>query len=83
MNYLAQCFARRGINDLAATTLQDAIKEKVLFDDEKKDLIYQLALVLEKMNKREEAIAQIKLIYAVDAGYKDVSAKMDEFYGGT
>ncbi len=83
MNYLAQCFARRGINDLAATTLQDAIKEKVVFDDEKKDLIYQLALVLEKMNKREEAVAQIKLIYAVDAGYKDVSAKMDEFYGGT
>ena len=83
MNYLAQCFARRGINDLAATTLQDAIKEKVGFDDEKKDLIYQLALVLEKMNKREEAVAQIKLIYAVDAGYKDVSAKMDEFYGGT
>jgi len=34
------------------------------------------------MNKREEAIAQIKLIYAVDAGYKDVSAKMDEVLTG-
>jgi len=42
--YLAQCFARRGINDLAATTLQDAIKEKVVFDDEKKDLILSACL---------------------------------------
>ena len=83
MNYLAQCFSRRGINDLAATTLQDAIKEKVVFDEEKKDLIYQLALVLEKMNKREEAIAQIKLIYAVDASYKDVDTRMNEYIGGS
>ena len=39
LSYLGQCFARRGINDLAATTFQDAIKEKVVFDDEKKELI--------------------------------------------
>ena len=81
MNYLAQCFARRGINDLAATTLQDAIKEKIVFDDEKKDLLYQLASIFEKMGKRDEAIAQFKLIFAVDASYKDVSAKIDEYYG--
>jgi len=82
MNYLAQCFAKRGIHDLAASTLQEAIKEKVVFDDEKKDLLYQLGIVLEKMNKREEAFTQYKLIYAVDASYKDVDAKMNEFYGG-
>ena len=82
LGYLGQCFARRGINDLAASTLQDAIKEKVVFDDEKKELVYLLAGVLEKMGKRDEAIAQYKLIYAVDAGYKDVGEKMDAFYGG-
>ncbi|HOX56697.1 MAG TPA: tetratricopeptide repeat protein [Candidatus Paceibacterota bacterium] len=82
LSYLGQCFSRRGINDLAATTFQDAIKEKVVFDDEKKELIYLLGCVFEKMGKRDEAIAQFKLIYAVDVGYKDVADKMDAFYGG-
>jgi predicted Zn-dependent protease len=76
MSYLAQCFARRGINDLAASTLQDAIKEKLVFDDEKKELLYLLGSVLEKMGKGGEAISQYKQIYAVDAGYKDVEAKI-------
>ena len=80
-NYLAQCFARRGIDDLAATTFQEAIKEKVVFDDEKKDLIYQYGSLLEKMGKREEAIAQFKQIFAVDAEYRDVEEKMSKFYG--
>jgi tetratricopeptide (TPR) repeat protein len=82
MNYLAQCYARRGINDLAATTFQDAIKEKLVFDDEKKELVYNLGSILEKMGKPEEAIAQFKLIFAVDSGYKDVEAKIDAYYGG-
>jgi tetratricopeptide (TPR) repeat protein len=82
LSYLGQCFARRGINDLAATTFQDAIKEKVVFDDEKKELVYLLGSMYEKMAKREEAIAQFKLIYGVDVGYKDVAEKIDAYYGG-
>ena len=68
--------------DLAARTLQSAIKEKTAFDAEKKDLIYALGGVLEKMGKAEEAIEQYKLIYEVDIGYKDVSAKVDKYYSG-
>ena len=82
MNYLAQCYARRGIDDLAATTLQEAIKEKLIFDDEKKELVYNLGTVLEKMGKAEEAIAQFKQIFAVDSEYKDVDAKIEAYYGG-
>ena len=82
LSYLGQCFSRRGINDLAATTFQDAIKEKVVFDDEKKELVYLLGCVYEKMAKREEAIAQFKLIYAADVGYKDIAEKIDAYYGG-
>jgi len=80
--YLGQCFDRRGILDLAARTFRNAIKGKLLFDEEKKDLIYALAGVLEKMGKKEEAIEQFKLIYESDIGYKDVAAKMDAFYAG-
>jgi len=82
MNYLAQCFAKRKMYDLAAKTFQEAIKEKPVFDEEKKDLIYNLGTVLEAMEKKDEAIEQFKLIYEVDIGYKDVAAKVDKYYGG-
>ena len=80
LNYLGQCFARRGLNDLAARTFQNALKEKPTFDDEKKELIYELGSVLEKLGKVEEAIEQFKLIYEVDIGYRDVAAKVDAYY---
>ncbi|HZF00840.1 MAG TPA: hypothetical protein VE344_02990 [Methylomirabilota bacterium] len=82
MSYLAQCFAKRKMFDIAARTLQNAIKEKPAFDEEKKDLIYNLGSVLESMGKKDEAIEQFKQIYETDAGYKDVSAKVDAFYAG-
>jgi tetratricopeptide (TPR) repeat protein len=82
MNYLAQCFAKRRMFDLAARRLQDALKEKPVFDEEKKELIYNLGCVLESMGKKEEAIEQFKVIYETDIGYKDVSAKVDAFYAG-
>lgn len=83
MNCLAQCFARRKMFDLAAKTLQNAIKEKTVFDDEKKELLYNLGLVLDSMGRKEEAVEQLKLIYEVDIGYKDVAARVDAFYAGS
>lgn len=83
--YLGRCFAKRGMNDLAARKFQDALKEKLEFDDEKKELIYELGRVYEAMGKRTEAIDQFKLIYESDIGYRDVAAKVDAYYaaGGT
>ena len=66
--------------DLAASKLQEAIKEKPALDDEKKDLLYNYGTVLESMGKKEEAIEQFKLIFEHDASYKDVSAKVAAFY---
>ena len=80
MSYLGQCFALRGMNDMAARTLQNALKEKGVFDDEKKELIYALGTVLDKMGKTEEAMDQYKQIYEVDMGFKDISAKVDAYY---
>jgi len=80
MSGLSQCFAQRKMFDLAARTLQNAIKEKPMLDEEKKDLIYNLGDVLDKMGRKEEAIEQFKLIYEVDIGYRDVAAKVDAYY---
>src|SRR5207248_8370947 len=38
MNFLGQCYARRNMNELAIRTYEDALKEKVVWDEEKKDL---------------------------------------------
>jgi tetratricopeptide (TPR) repeat protein len=82
MAYLGQCFAAKGMNDMAARRIQEALKEKPNFDDEKKELIYLLGVLLEKMGKKEEAIEQFKQIYEQDIGYKDVAAKVDAYYSG-
>jgi len=82
MAYLGQCFAAKGMNDMAARRIQEALKEKPGFDDEKKELIYLLGSLLEKMGKKEEAIEQFKQIYEQDIGYKDVAAKVDAYYSG-
>ena len=82
MSLLAQCFAQRGMNDSAVRTLQNAIKEKPAFDEEKKDLIYNLGCVYEKMGKKAEAIEQFLIIYETDVSYRDVGAKVDAHYAG-
>jgi hypothetical protein len=37
--------------------------------------------MLENMGKKEEAFEQFKLVYEIDAGYKDVTAKVEGYYG--
>jgi tetratricopeptide (TPR) repeat protein len=80
MNYLAQCFAKRKMYDMAARKLQEAIKEKPVLDEEKMDLIYNLGTVLEHIGKKDDAIEQFKMIYEQDINYKDVAAKIDAYY---
>jgi tetratricopeptide (TPR) repeat protein len=78
--HMAKIFMATGKNDFAVTRFQEALKEKVGMDDEKKDIIYTLAGLLEKMGKPEEAIDQYKVIYEVDIGYRDVANKVDAYY---
>jgi len=80
MGLLARAFFQRGMNDMAAKKLQEALKEKPIFDDEAKELTYHLGVVLEKMNRPQEAIEQFKLIYEQDIAYRDVMARVDQFY---
>ena len=78
--YLGRCMARKGMHDMAARKIQEALKEKLTFDDEKKEMLYELGCVLEKMNKPDDAIEQFKQIYEADIGYRDVAAKVDAYY---
>ena len=82
MSYLAQCFAQKKMFDSAVRKFQEALKEKTVFDEEKKDLIYNLGCVLENSGKKTEAFEQFLLIWETDAGYKDVAAKVDAYQAG-
>jgi tetratricopeptide (TPR) repeat protein len=82
MNYLAQCFVKKRMFDMAARTFQTAIDEKQVFDEEKKDLVYNLGNTLDAMGKKNEAIDQFKILYEMDMGYRDVAKKVDDFYAG-
>jgi len=80
LNYLGQCFAKRGMHDVAVRTFKKALDEKTSFDDEKKDLVYQLGLAQEAMGNKDEAIESFKQIYEVDIGFRDVGARVDAYY---
>jgi len=80
MSLLGQCLASLGRYDMAAGQLQAALREKPVFDDEKKDMTYALASVFEKMGKQKESDELYKEIYMVDMGFKDVMAKVEASY---
>lgn len=78
--YLGQCFSKRGMNDMASRTLQNALDKKDVMDNEKMDLYYQLGCVLEAIGKKEESIEQFKQIYERDIDYRDVADRVDAYY---
>jgi tetratricopeptide (TPR) repeat protein len=80
MLLLAKAFHARGMNDLAARKLLEALKEKLIFDDEAKELRYTLGAIFDKMGKKEEAIEQFKIIYEQDIAYRDVMQRVDTYY---
>jgi len=80
MSLLGRCFTARGMLDLAAKTLSDAASELVAMDSVKKDVIYNLGLVYERMSENEKSLDCMKQIYEVDYGYRDVAARVEGSY---
>ena len=81
MNLLGQCYVEKNMLDLAVKQFRDAAGETSVMDATKKDILYRLGLVLEKMGKRDEYIECIKQIYEVDYGYLDVAKRVESSYG--
>jgi tetratricopeptide (TPR) repeat protein len=77
---ISKCFSALGMKDLAVTGLQEAVNEKSVMDQEKKELIYTLGVVLEEMARYDEAIEQFKQIFAIDINYLDVAKRVEEYY---
>ncbi len=80
MNLLGQCYRELGMLDLAAKQLDDAAREMVVMDMVKKEIVYNLGLVYEKMGATGKYIDAMKQIYEADYGYRDVAARVERSY---
>lgn len=80
MLLLGRCFERKNMNDLAQSALAEASKELAIMDNTKKELLYELALVNEKMGRQEQYLEALKEIYNADYGYRDVAKRVESSY---
>ncbi len=80
MNALGRCYRELGMYDLAARQLEEAAREIHGMDATKKEIIYNLGLVYEKMGDRPKALDCMKQIYEADYGYKDVAERVESSY---
>lgn len=80
MGLLGRCYVGKGMLDLAVKQFSDAAGEILAMDNVKKDLLYQLGLVHDKMGNKEKALECFKQIYEVDYGYEDVAQRVETSY---
>jgi len=80
MNLLGRCYRELGMLDLAAKQLEGAAREILSMDAMKKEIVYNLGLVYERMRDREKSLHCMKQIYEADYGYKDVAARVESSY---
>ena len=78
--YLGRAYKGKHFYDMAAEQLEMAKTEVAQMNDQKKEIIYELASCYEMDNKPEQAITEYKQVYSADIGYRDVAEKIDAFY---
>lgn len=80
MNLLGQCYASRGMLDFAVKSFSDAAAEILDMDATKKDILYKLGSVYQKLGQNDKALDCFKQIYEVDYGYLDVAQIVESSY---
>jgi TolA-binding protein len=78
--HLALCFTAKNQLDIAFEQLQKAASELTLMDETKKDVVYEMGVLAEKMGRTQEAIAFFKEIYGVDIKFRDISQRIEAAY---
>jgi tetratricopeptide (TPR) repeat protein len=80
MLMLGRCFEKKNMNDLAKSSFAEANKELTIMDSTKKEVLYELAMVCEKMGDKAASLEALKEIYNADYGYKDVARRVESSY---
>ena len=80
MNLLGVCYRELGMLDMAMKQFEDAAREIMTMDAMKKEIVYNLGIVYQKMGEREKSLNCMKQIYEADYDYKDVAARVESSY---
>jgi len=80
MNLLGRCYSELGMLDLAMKQLEEASKEILSMDAMKKEIVYNLGLVYERLGEGAKSLTCMKQIYESDYGYKDVATRVESSY---
>lgn len=78
--FMGQCFAAKGLHDLAIESFVALSEDMVKMSQRKKECLYFLAKSYEAVGKMEEAKECYKHIYQVDMDFKDVGQIMETLY---
>jgi thioredoxin-like negative regulator of GroEL len=80
MSLLGRCFVLKGMTDMAANQFLAAANEMTAMDSVKKDTLYELAMVYEKMGKKDDYLKCLKEIIEVDYGFRDAAQRVEQSY---
>jgi tetratricopeptide (TPR) repeat protein len=80
INALGCCYSELGMLDLAMKQFEQGSAEILAMDEIKKEIVYNLGLVYERLGEVEKALACAKQIYEVDYGYRDVARRVESSY---
>ena len=79
---LGRTFDAKGMSDMAIKQLSDANAELTVMDKTKKEVLYELGIIHEKVESGDEPLSCFKQIYEVDYGYRDVAHRVESSYAG-
>jgi tetratricopeptide (TPR) repeat protein len=77
---LGRTFKAKGMFDMAAKQLTDALADMHAMDNTKKEVLYEKGLIHEEMGDKGGALDCFKQIYEVDYGYRDVAQRVEASY---
>ena len=80
MNLLGCCYGELGMLDLATKQLEEASQEILSMDAMKKEIVYNLGIIYERMDETQKALACMKQIYEIDYAYRDVARRVESSY---
>ena len=80
VSMLGRCYSEKGMLDLAVQQFKTAVSEMTSMDNTKKDTLYRLALLHEKMGNKADYIECLKDLYEADYGYLDVAQRVESSY---
>jgi len=80
MNLLGRCYCELGMLDLATKQLVEVERESGSMDATKKEVVYHLGLLYERMGESAKYIEAMKKVYDADYSYRDVAARVEAFY---